>query len=153
MAPQTAEQRVRQIELRNDMDELERLADFAREIGETEGLSADQRFALELCLEEAVTNIIMHGGLKDKKQPHIWVTLASDAPALTIILEDDARPFDPTSVPPPQAAASLEEARIGGAGLPLMHKLATGMSYEFRDGRNRLTLSFAAPGNAKRVSA
>jgi serine/threonine-protein kinase RsbW len=153
MVPQTIEQGVRQIHLRNDMAELDRLADFSREVGETEGLSADQRFALELSLEEAVTNIIMHGGLKDKELPHIWVTLVSGAPALTIRLEDDARPFDPTSVPPPQAAASLEEARIGGAGLPLMHKLTTGMRYEFRDGRNCLTLRFASRGDAPSLSA
>lgn len=153
MAPQTIEQSVRQIHLRNDMAELDRLADFSRDIGETEGLSADQRFALELCLEEAVTNVIMHGGLKEKEQPHISVTLVASAPSLTIRLEDDARPFDPTSVPPPKAAASLEEARIGGAGLPLMHKLTTGMRYEFRDGRNCLTLRFASPGDAPSVSA
>jgi anti-sigma regulatory factor (Ser/Thr protein kinase) len=149
MAPQTIGQGVRQIDLRNDMAELDRMADFARDIGETQGLSADQRFALELCLEEAVTNIIMHGGLKDKKEPHIRVTLISGAPSLTICLEDDARPFDPTSVPPPEAAASLEEARIGGAGLPLMHKLTTEMSYQFRDGRNCLTLRFASPGHSE----
>lgn len=146
MAPQTIEQGVRQIHLRSDMAELDRLADFSRDVGEMQGLSADQRFALELCLEEAVTNIIMHGGFRDKEKPHICVTLVSGAPSLTIRLEDEARIFDPTSVPPPKVAASLEEARIGGAGLPLMHKLTTGMHYELRDSRNCLTLTFASPG-------
>lgn len=145
MAPQTHAHGVRQLELRSDVKELDRLADFVHTICESQGLGADQRFALELCLEEAVTNIIMHGGVSDKEQPHIWLALVAGAPSLTISLEDDARPFDPTRVPPPEVATSLEEVQMGGAGLPLMRKLTTAMRYERHEGRNRLILCFG-PG-------
>jgi anti-sigma regulatory factor (Ser/Thr protein kinase) len=50
--------------LRNDVAELERLAGWIE--GFTgQGTSPDVSFAVQLCLEEAVANIIMYGGAKD----------------------------------------------------------------------------------------
>ncbi len=142
MAPQTTSESARQLRLRVDLAELDRLGAFIRAIGETEGLGTDQRFALELCLEEAVVNIITHGGLTNRQEPHICVTLLSGAPDLTISLEDDGQAFDPTHAPEPPKAASLEDVPIGGAGIPLMRKLSTSMRYDRSNGRNRLILGF-----------
>lgn len=153
MVPQTASESARELQLRCDLAELDRLGAFIRVIGETEGLGTDQRFALELCLEEAVVNIITHGGLTDRQEPHICVTLLSGAPDLTISLEDDGHAFDPTQAPEPRKATSLEDVQIGGAGIPLMRKLSTSMRYERRHGRNRLILGFGPRSEAAGVNA
>ncbi len=113
-----------------------------QQIGEAEGLDAHQIFALDLCLEEAVTNIVMHSGLQDRPDTLIAVTLVSGAPDLTFCLEDEGRPFDPTKVAERPAPHSLEEAPTGGVGLPLMRKLTTAMRYERNRNRNRLFLQF-----------
>ena len=44
-----------------DLAELKRLAGWIKAQAQQE-LSADTSFAIQLCLEEAVANIIMHGG-------------------------------------------------------------------------------------------
>jgi len=49
------------LELRSDLAELKRLAGWIEAQAQQE-LSADTSFAIQLCLEEAVANIIMHGG-------------------------------------------------------------------------------------------
>ena len=49
------------LELRSDLAELKRLAGWIKAQAQQE-LSADTSFAIQLCLEEAVANIIMHGG-------------------------------------------------------------------------------------------
>lgn len=141
-APEKSSAGARRLDLRSDLTELDRLGTFVRAIGHDEGLDADQIFALELCLEEAVVNIIMHGGLQDQGGTHISVTLLSGAPALTLCLEDDGRPFDPTAVPPPALGTSLEDVPIGGMGIHLIRKLTAGMRYEHSGGRNRLILAF-----------
>ncbi len=134
--------RERRLLLCADLGELDRLGAFARDIGRDERLNGDQIFALELCLEEAVANIIMHGGPGEHAGKHIAVTIMRGAPSLMVCLEDDGGPFDPTAVPPPKVAASLEEARVGGMGVHLIRKLCTDMRYERVAGRNRLTLIF-----------
>ena len=56
----------RRLVLRNDVAELQRLAGwiegFARQ-----GMSTDVSFAVQLCLEEAVANIIMYGAARDDR--------------------------------------------------------------------------------------
>ncbi|HEY1736546.1 MAG TPA: ATP-binding protein, partial [Methylovirgula sp.] len=145
MTAQSTAPHPRRLDLRNDFAELERVNEFARQIGEAENLDADQIFALDLCLEEAVTNIIMHAGLKGCVGTPISVTLVVGAPELAFCIEDEGRPFDPTKVAERPAPTSLEDATIGGVGLPLLRKLATAMRYERVGNRNRLFLQFG-PG-------
>ncbi len=141
-APEKISSCERHLVLRNDLAELERLGAFARDFGHAEGLDQEQIFALELCLEEAVANIIMHGGAGDRSGEPISVTMARGAPSLVVHLEDSGSPFDPTAAPPPETPASLEDARIGGMGIHLIRKLTTDMRYERVAGCNRLTLIF-----------
>jgi serine/threonine-protein kinase RsbW len=136
------------IEFRN-VAELDRLGEFVRAIAEKEGLDHDQQFALDLCLEEAVTNIFMHGAIADPSATPVSLTILAGAPHLTICLEDEGRPFDPTAAAPPPAATSLETAPIGGLGIPLMRKMTSAMSYERKGGRNRLILRFESPGGGE----
>lgn len=145
-ASEGASSLVRRLVLRKDVNELPRLAAFARATAEHDGVGQDQVFALELCLEEAVANIILHGGTGDHAGTHIRVTITYDAPALIVLLEDDGSAFDPTQVPPPPTPASLAEAPIGGLGVHLMRKLTSEMRYERIDGKNCLTLVFRRPG-------
>jgi anti-sigma regulatory factor (Ser/Thr protein kinase) len=130
----------RRLVLRNDVAELKRLAGWIEGFA-GQGMSPDVSFAVQLCLEEAVANIIMYGAAKDDRL-EIAVELERNGGTLVARIEDNGRQFDPTRAPPPSVAMSLEEARIGDLGIHLMRSFASGMDYERRDGRNRLTLQF-----------
>jgi serine/threonine-protein kinase RsbW len=126
--------------LRKDLAELTRLAGWIEGWAQ-QGLSPDTSFAVQLCLEEAVANVIMYGAAEDERL-EIAVELERNGEALVARIEDNGRLFDPTQVPPPPAVTSLEHAEAGHFGIHLMRSFATGMHYERRDGRNRLTLRF-----------
>jgi serine/threonine-protein kinase RsbW len=130
------------LELRSDLAELKRLAGWLKAQAQQE-LSADTSFAIQLCLEEAVANIIMHGGGAKDDRLRIAIELERNAGTLVASSEDSGRAFDPTQFPPPSVAKSLEEAEVGDYGIHLMRCFATGMHYERQEGRNRLTLRFA----------
>src|SRR5262245_31528045 len=106
-----------------------------------QGMSTDVSFAVQLCLEEAVANIIMYGAARDDRL-EIAVELERNGATLVARIEDNGRQFDPTRAPPPAVATSLEQAKVGDLGIHLMRSFASGMDYERRDGRNRLTLRF-----------
>lgn len=129
------------IVLDNDLSELERLNAFAREFGGAHGLDEDQIFALALCLEEAVANIVMHGGKSEQPATQIQITL-QQLP-LVASIEDDGAPFDPTTVPAPIVAASLQEVQAGGLGVHIMRQFTSDLRYERIEGSNHLTLKFA----------
>ena len=135
--------KARRLVLRNDLAELERLAGWIE--GWTQhDVSADVSFALQLCLEEAIANVIMYGGAKDDRL-EIAVELECNGGTLVARIEDTGRQFDPTQVPPPTMAKSLAEAKVGDLGIHLVRSFASGMDYERRDGHNRLTLRFVEP--------
>ena len=129
--------------LRNDVAELERLAGWIEGFTR-QSTSPDVLFAVQLCLEEAVANIIMYGGAKDDALV-IAVELERNCGTLVARIEDNGRQFDPTRAAPPAPAASLDEAKVGDVGIHLMRSFANGMDYERRDGHNRLTLRFVEP--------
>lgn len=126
--------------LRNDLAELGRLAGWI-EFSLQEDLSAETSFAIQLCLEEAVANIIMHGDAKDDRS-EIAIEVERSGGTLVARIEDTGSEFDPTQAPARPLASSLEEAKVGDFGIHLMRKFASGMDYQRRDGRNRLTLRF-----------
>src|SRR6266700_462174 len=130
----------RRLVLRNDVAELQRLAGWLERLAQ-QGMSSDVSFAVQLCLEEAVANIIMYGAARGDRL-EIAVELERNGGTLVARMEDNGRQFDPTRAPPPAVATSLEQAKVGDLGIHLMRSFASGMDYERRNGRNRLTLRF-----------
>jgi anti-sigma regulatory factor (Ser/Thr protein kinase) len=96
-----------------------------------------------LVFEEIVTNIIRYG-FDDSKEHLITVSFARSDSELTLIFDDDGRPFDPRKVPAPDLHRPLAAAPIGGRGIYLVRKAAKRVDYERSPkGRNRLTVVVA----------
>lgn len=103
-------------------------------------LSAGATFGLQLCLEEAVSNIIRHG-VAPAERPEILVMLAETEDQIAAQIEDEGQPFDPRQFNREKRAPSVEEG-VGGFGIPLMLRFAATIRYERNGKRNRLTLTF-----------
>jgi anti-sigma regulatory factor (Ser/Thr protein kinase) len=123
------------------MSELRPLSAWAVELARELGCPADRVFDVDLCLTEAVSNVIRHGYVDDALH-EIGIEITREPGALVIRIEDDARPFDPLQASKP-LATSLDEAEPSGRGIALMRSAADSASYERSDDRNRLTVKFA----------
>jgi anti-sigma regulatory factor (Ser/Thr protein kinase) len=95
---------------------------------------------LALVLEEAVANVINHGLPGSPPPHHLAVRLEIDADTVAAEVIDNGRPFDPTTVPDPDLASSLEERQLGGLGIHLMRELMDGLDYRRLGDRNTLRL-------------
>lgn len=112
------------------------------------GLSATRLADAELCLDELVTNVIRYAW-SDSDSHTITIAIDRSPSELQIVVQDDGRPFDPTEVALPPIAHSLEEAVPGGRGLFLVRSIASRLSYERRDGMNRVTMAFPFEGQGQ----
>ena len=135
-----AETRSSRLVLQSRLGELQRLASWVETTQREASLTSEEAFALQLCLEEAVANIVMYGGAAHDAL--IAVQIAPSAGAVTAVIEDMACAFDPTQVSSLTKPLSLHEACIGGLGVHLIRHYSSQMRYERREDRNRLTLIF-----------
>jgi serine/threonine-protein kinase RsbW len=132
--------------LHRDLAELERLAIWL-EGWAMRDLSPELSFAIQVCLEEAVANIIMYSATIDDRL-EIVIEVERRNQSLVAQIEDNGSAFDPTQVPRPPIPTSLAEAKVGNLGIHLMRSFASDMHYERRDSRNRLTMQFVEERDA-----
>ena len=129
-------------------NEIKRICEFVAAGAAEAGFDDNTIFHLELCCDEASTNIIEHAyGKEDAGNIVISYEVADDE--FTIVLRDNGQAFDPANVPPPLAvsheAIPLDELanqmRIGGLGLHFIRNLMDEVTYT-ADGRqgNRLVM-------------
>ena len=131
---------MRELQLSAEFAEMPRLAAWVEAAAPGLGLTERQLYAVQLCLEEVVANLVMHG--QPVAGPGITVTVRIEDAPLCVTVEDDAQPFDLTARAPASAASSLDEAQPGGLGLGLVTAYTTARDYRSEGGRNRLVLRF-----------
>lgn len=106
------------------------------------------RFAIDLCLEESISNVVRHGLAGDCSHSVVVrqvVHQSEGSRELRFIVEDDAPHFNPLAAPVKQNSAipaSIEEIAEGGRGISLLRKYAGSLCYEALPRGNRLTIGF-----------
>lgn len=127
------------IALKNDLSELERLAEGLQAFVAANGLSDKTLFAVNLALEELVTNTISYGFTDDR--PHVIdISLRLDGDDLHVRVEDDAVAFNPLENAAPDLGAPLEDRPIGGLGVHLVRTLMDGVHYAREGARNIVSM-------------
>jgi len=106
-------------------------------------LSSETTYALQLCLEEAVVNVISYAFEPDTEHD-VRVAVWRDGAIICAEITDDGMPFDPLAQELPQQPSDLASAHIGGLGIKLMRSFASAIAYQRAGSSNRLTLTFAA---------
>jgi serine/threonine-protein kinase RsbW len=128
--------------LRNDMGESARLSEWILDVCKSAGFAANTAYALQLCLEEAVSNIIEHSRGATRATEIVASVTREHADAV-LTIDDDGGAFDPTQVAAPQRSDTLEDLPVGGLGIHLMRRFASSVEYRREGGRNRLRLTFS----------
>jgi len=112
-----------------NFDNLDEIRDIVGEAARQVGFSDKEIYAIQLAADEASSNIIEHAyaGITGGK---LEIDLSTTDKTLKIVMRDQGKPFDPSSVPEPNVKADLSERKIGGLGMYLMRKLMDEVSYE-----------------------
>jgi anti-sigma regulatory factor (Ser/Thr protein kinase) len=146
--PDPAEDRDR-LTLDSRLAELTRVAGWVEELAARYSISGNTVFAMNLCLEEALSNTIRHGY---GEQPGRRVTVQFRRPGenvFELVVEDDAPHFNPLELPPLPTIAE-DPDRIGGQGIRLMRSFADAVEYAASATGNELHLRFSNPANPLR---
>ena len=113
-------------------------------LAERDGWPARTLFALTLCADEALTNVISYASAPTSGTPlQLRLECARTADSVWLRIADSGAVFDPTAQESPELAVSLETARVGGHGLRLMRHYLRALHYQRQGDCNVLLLEAA----------
>jgi serine phosphatase RsbU (regulator of sigma subunit)/putative methionine-R-sulfoxide reductase with GAF domain/anti-sigma regulatory factor (Ser/Thr protein kinase) len=119
---------------------LDAIREFAADAARQAAMDDKEVYNVQLAVDEAASNIIEHAyeGIPDGQ---IEISLDVSQDALTVILRDKGKRFNPDDAVEPDLDAALEDRAIGGLGLFFMHKLMDEVHFEWvPDQGNVLTM-------------
>jgi anti-sigma regulatory factor (Ser/Thr protein kinase) len=103
---------------------------------------------LDHALHEAVENVVRYAW-PDPAGRLIRVTFRCDGTWAEVEVEDEGRPFDPRSIPPPVAPVNLETLVPGGYGVAMMRHFTDELHYRRDGGSNRLKMRLRLAGGVE----
>jgi anti-sigma regulatory factor (Ser/Thr protein kinase) len=103
------------------LDSLQDIRQFIDQAGHGLGVSRTALDDLRLVVDEAVTNVVLHG--YDGRGGPVSIRVAAQGDAVVVHILDQAKPFDASGSHEPQLHTALSERPYGGMGLYLIRKL------------------------------
>ena len=95
---------------------------------------------VDLAVEEIFVNIARYAYHPDTGEASVRCEAGGDPFQIVVSFADRGRPFDPLDRADPDVSLDAEGRQIGGLGILLTKKLMDDVQYEYRDGKNILTL-------------
>jgi anti-sigma regulatory factor (Ser/Thr protein kinase) len=139
----------RALRLSSSLSELARVSPWIEELASRHAIPERTRFAMDLCLEEAISNIIRYGYAGESGHAVVVRYLTNRDGFFTLVVEDAAPPFDPLAVQDLPLPRSLEQMSVGGLGIHLLKQFADALEYERSPTGNRLILRFVLAETAR----
>lgn len=133
--------------LESKLSEITRVPPWLESLAAQHAIPSRVQFAMDLCLEEVLSNIIRHGYGGESGHEIVIRYQALPDGFLTFIVEDHAPRFNPLTVPCPPVARTLEDISGGGQGIRLLKQSADTIGYEPTSNGNRLIITFILPGS------
>jgi anti-sigma regulatory factor (Ser/Thr protein kinase) len=126
------------LEIRADVRDVRGASAWLERSGIASDVPRDQLLRLDLCLNEALANIIEHGGPTARASP-VGLAFISQADKAVLTVTDSGVAFNSVESSPKVIPQSLAAAEPGGLGLGLMSSFADEVAYQYHDNRNCLT--------------
>ena len=130
----------REIEIEALPENLDTVMDFVNESLETVDCPPKAQMQIALAVEEIFINIASYAYAPDKGNATVRVDVNREPVSVEITFIDQGIPYDPLARDNPDITLDASERGIGGLGIFLTKKSMDDVTYEYKDGKNILTL-------------
>jgi len=137
--------------LQSKLSEIALIPAWIEQLASRHGIPKHTQFAMDVCLEEVLSNIIRHGYAGAPDHTILVRCTIPRKDYLTLIVDDEAPPFNPLLSQDFPSPRSLDRTSAGGRGILLLKQFADTVNYELKPKGNRLTISFTAPEKSNAV--
>ena len=102
---------------------------------------------INIAIDELYGNIASYAYDEESGEVTVSVDHDSSAGAVCISFQDEGKPFNPLERGEPDVTLSARERKVGGLGIFLVRKSMDDVQYEYRDGKNILTIRKTLQGH------
>ena len=134
------EKNVNELTLEATVENLDRVLQFVNEELEKAECPMKAQMQVDVAVEELFVNIANYAYKPGTGPVTVRFELADDPRRASITLIDGGMPYDPLAKPDPDVTLSAEDRPIGGLGIYMVKKSMDDIHYEYKDGKNILTI-------------
>ena len=124
-----------------DRQNLLEVQSFIDEQLEEVGCPMLTQTAIDIAVEELFVNIANYAYDQDKGVAVVQVSVHEEPLSAEITFIDNGKQYDPLAKPDPDTTLSVKERKKGGLGIFMVKKSMDSVTYEYKDGKNILTIS------------
>ena len=97
-------------------------------------------YQIEVAIEEIMVNIVSYAELNEDEDIEVRCDILEDPLRVVLQFLDGGIPFDPLAAEDADTSPEALMEREGGLGILLVKKMMDDVSYEYKDGKNTLTI-------------
>lgn len=127
-----------ELRLDSSIENVDRLISVLDQQLEAVDCPMKAQLQLDVAVEEIYSNISHYA--YDEKMGQVYVLLDINGERATITFEDEGRPFNPLDIEAPDIEASAQSEKMGGLGIYMVRQSMDKVNYQYKDGRNCLTI-------------
>lgn len=113
---------------------------FVDEQLETLGCPIKVQMQIDIAIDELFGNIAQYAYNPEIGSATVRVEVSEDPLAVIITFIDGGMPYDPLKADDPDITLSAEDRPLGGLGIYMVKKSMDEISYEYKDGKNILSI-------------
>lgn len=121
-------------------DSIDEVQDFVREKLESYGCEKKTMIQLRLAIEEIFVNIISYAYHPEVGKAEVFCEVLKEPLSVTIQFMDSGKPFDPLAKEEVDTSGAHFMEEEGGFGILLVKQTMDDVDYEYKDGKNILTI-------------
>ena len=121
-------------------ENVDKAIEFVDEMLEEYGCGMKEQMAIDVAVDELFANIAHYAYNPETGYATVKVDVIKDPLAVEITFVDNGKPYDPLAKADPDTTQSIEDREIGGMGIFIVKKSMDAVDYEYKDGKNILTI-------------
>lgn len=130
----------RKLDVIAKVENLDSVLAFVEERLKKYGCSSKIQMQIDVAVEEIFVNIASYAYNPKIGSAAISIEVQEKPLSVSITFTDKGVPYDPLKWPDPDITLPAQERQVGGLGIYLVKKSMDDICYEYKDGKNILTI-------------
>ncbi len=122
------------------VENIETVTAFVNEQLEALDCPLKAQIQIDIAIDELFGNIAHYAYHPDVGSATVRVEVTEEPLAVIVTFIDGGVPYDPLAAADPDVTLSAQDRQLGGLGIYMVKKSMDEITYEYKDGRNILTI-------------